>query len=134
MSSGEINKIVDTLAQKLGPMAQQVWDAYVRQQYVIGIQQIVIGSIMLLGVIGCGVVIRLAWRHYQRENAKFEATKKNGGYGYGSGPDGEGEVGISAAAGVIGLVLLAVGMLLVAEGIGHIVNPAYGAVQGLLGR
>jgi hypothetical protein len=49
MTPEQIQKIVDLLAEKLGPMAEVVWAAYVRQAYLSAIQDTIMGVATCVG-------------------------------------------------------------------------------------
>ena len=135
MSPDEINQIIDMLQKKLGPISQTVWEAYVRQQYVIGVQQILLGVAFLIAT-GIGAyVIHVIWSVLKEYQDEFDAKKAANPTGYnGTRPDGDAEAAMTVLVGIVAVVLFLIGAWLISDGIGHLVNPTYGAIQGLLGR
>lgn len=113
MSAADIQSIINTLSEKLGPVGKIAWEAYVRQRYVIGYTQL---AFAILLAIFASIASKFAWDMY-------------------SNPEHEDDDGaIVFFSGLVAVVCLIVMVGLVTDGVGHIVNPSYGAIQGLLGR
>jgi hypothetical protein len=122
MNADQINQVINELAAKLGPLGRTVWDAYVRQQLVVGYQELGFAVVLLVVMIGLLVVARMVW------NARAKAHLANPRANL-----SEYEGGTTGAL-LSGAVCLCLTLLLVSDGIAHLVNPQYGAVQALLGR
>jgi hypothetical protein len=115
MSASDINNLINTLAEKLGPLGKVVWDSYIRQQIVIGCDELV-WAVVLAGVaIGAVTVTVHCWR-----DEEFNSE---------NGPVGFFVVGCVIAPTAF-LAALGLGL----DAVGHLANPQYGAIQALLGR
>lgn len=141
--SVDVNKLAEQLAKIAGPIAQHGWEVYVRQQYVIGVQQLVGAGVLLLVAIGC--VLAAAWAvrshdrqidRYDRELAewtKFDSAKRLRSTKP-SSPDCAAELLVLVLFGLIGVVAIIVAVCLASDAFAHFYNPEYGAIQGILGR
>ena len=110
MTPEQLEQIVNTLVEKLGPIGEHVWTAYVKQVYVNVLGSAIWLLAFVLGACAC------VW-------AARRAAKPNGG--------DEFDVYIAwCAAGF--LLLLA--LVAFTFGVLQVINPEYHAIQMLLGR
>lgn len=133
----DVNKLADQLKQIAGPIAKQGWDIYLRQQYVIGWQEIAMATISLIVLVICAISFVWAVRSATaRDDAYNEAVKdwQKPSYSKPDAPDATGEVATMIAAGVFGLVAFFGLLMWSMDGFAHLFNPGYGAIQGILGR
>lgn len=114
--SVNVNQLADELGKVAGPMAQHGWEILVRQQYVIGVQQLILA---MLGSIVLGLGIHLIRRgiayprgtKYDKEDWREEAI-------------------MLTIAGVVASIIGTIAAILFgADAIAHLVNPEYGAIQ-----
>jgi len=117
----QIAAILDLLTQRFGGLATEVWSIYVRQKLIEGVLGTVSGAGMLLSV---PLFVWLTVRY----------GKKADKAGRDEGRDDSGEVILCIAFGAVAIILLVAGMLLVTPAVPKMLNPAYYALQSLLGR
>lgn len=112
MTPEQIEQIIDTLAEKLGPMAVIVWQAYVRQVYV----NVLGGALWVVGFLaaafGCWALTR-----------KCKAVKDSVDREF---------LTVIAYIGVI--VCVALAFCSFTFDVLKVLNPEYWAIQMLLGR
>lgn len=122
-----INQLVEQLKQMAGPLALHAWEIMVRQQVIAGIQSLVTGAVLLaVAVIALIAAYRLlGWAR------RYEYTGDSvlsGGY---SGEGGMQYIAPTVPV-VIAAILVAVAVALVNDGIAHLLNPEYYAIQDVL--
>lgn len=111
----DINKLVEQLKNYAGPLAEHGWEVLVRQQYIQGVQQIIWAVALLIFVVIGYFLGKKLWKWA----GKFEL-------GYGD----QGMQYIPAVVmWVASVILLFVAVFEVTDGIGHMLNPEYYAVQ-----
>jgi len=122
----DVNQLAQQLAKIAGPVAQKSWEAYVRQQYVEGWQNVF--AALIFGVILFGLVV---W------GSKLVSWAKNYEYGDFSvfGPR---DAGMPNVLVVLPFILagfaLIFALLNMSWAFAHFYNPGYGAIQDVLGR
>ena len=118
MTPDEIQKIIDMLAEKLGPMAEVVWEAYVRQAALSGLRMSVIAVVLgtLTAISGILLILFVV----------FTARNQDGDRAWWGGAS------FCDACCFVPLLLATIWVAVDAYMRTH--NPAYYAVQMLLGR
>lgn len=101
-------QIIDQLNKLLTPAAKVVWEAAVRQQYVIAFQQVAFGLLLTIFAIGC-------WRVRKKiPSDDFDRAVMSG------------------ALVVVSCAMVCVALALLSDAVGHIINPYAGAINWLL--
>lgn len=118
MSAFDINTLVNTLAEKLGPLAAQVWTAYLNQQTVIAHQELA-----MAGILGLVLLVVSAMGLWSITRAPEPLSS-----------DEDLHITARVIVVVVGLAILIVGGYLLTDALAHLSNPSYYALQGLLGR
>lgn len=129
----DINQIANTLQKIVGPIAREGWDAYVRQQYVIGIQEVVWAIIVFVGGLVAAVVATKARRALKKFDDEKEAFKKTNGYYPSWGTNEDAFVTLFVSLIAVAVIII-IDVALCVDAFGHFFNPEYGAIQGILGR
>ena len=107
----EAFKRLDAIAQNLGTTAEYLWSLLIKQAYLDGYEMLLFGLLLLVGAV---IMHRMArWAHRTSVDVPDHMA--------------------GAVMGWIVSAALAVGVCdLVAEGIFHIVNPGYYALQDII--
>lgn len=120
--SVDVNALAQQLAKIAGPIAQHGWEVYVKQQVIIGWQEAVASSFLLLLAIACAVVVVLILRDLRKEQKEHPNMETVDHYGF------------TALFVGIGLILFMFALGFGMDSFSHLANPEYGAIQGILGR
>lgn len=112
MSASDLKQIIAALKEALGP----AWDAYVRQQYIIGGEQIAVG-VMLAVAVGAS----LPFCRYMIGRFKEDESC-------------EGSLAIGVSGFILEVIALVPAVSLLSDGIGHLVNPAGYIIQGIVSK
>lgn len=105
-------QVIDVLNKLLSPAARVAWGAVVRQQYVIGVQEVVGAALFGTLVYGCW-----RWQKKLRPSKDWDSE----------------EIALfRGVAIVLAVVFALVGTWFCMDGIGHFVNPYAGAINQLL--
>lgn len=108
---------IKPIADKIGQGAQHLYEIYVKQQYISGINELIFGCGMGLVLLITGVVVfRLGLKSSQ--NDKYE---------YDDWP-----LGIMIAGPIVGLLGLILIVAFGSDGIQHIINPEYFAIEDII--
>ena len=137
----DVNKLVDQLQKIGGPIVDRVLEVYTRQQYNVGITEVATGSIQLVFAILLSVAAVIAFRkciHWSAVHAKAYSIR----YTAAEVDDSCGEAefkcwiyaSISGASVIIAIILFVISGLSLNDGILHLMNPQYYAIQEILGR
>jgi hypothetical protein len=111
----DINKLVEQLKDYAGPLAQHGWEILVRQQYIQGIQEMIWAVALLLFVVVGYIFGKKLW--------KWAGTVR-------LGTEDQGIQYIPAViTWVVSVILVFVSVGLISDGIAHLLNPEYYAVQ-----
>ena len=119
MTPQEVEQIIDMLAEKLGPMAQVVWEAYIAQAVLMGMRSTCIAITMGVLVVISACLLGL-----------FVYCSITGP----SGEDRDFCVGASVADALVFVVLLLGTIWVAVDAYMRVHNPGYYAIQMLLGR
>ena len=123
MTPQEIEQIINTLVEKLGPIGGQVWSIYVRQVYVGVITDVVLGILSLLAGVGFLLGARWCLKSYSRARATDP-------HGYGVG---ESQCIAAILCTILGPLVIIAGTVALTT-LFRLMNPQYYAIQMLLGR
>lgn len=106
-----IEKTVELLADKLGPMGEKTWELAVRQVYVDVAQSFVFGIVAIYGIMKLAKPVKEAWSEDISDMDPF-----------------------TASVGLVALVLLSVGLVIsVQTTIQNLLNPEWVAIKMILG-
>lgn len=111
----DINKLVEQIKQYAGPVAQHGWEILVKQQYIQGIQQLIWAVALFILVI---VSYRLGWRLWKWAGT-VELDYTNDGIQWIP----------CVIAWIISAILVITSIALLSDGVAHLLNPEYYAVQ-----
>lgn len=146
----DVNKLVDQLQQIGGQLVTHVLRVYIRQQFNIGITELVIGVLQALVAIILAVTTIILIRkviHWWAEWSEAETSLKND-FPYTNSP-GRNDVAmrkenaevrgwvagiLAAVTGCVGFVLAIVSVNTLYDAVLHLLNPEYFAIQQILGR
>jgi hypothetical protein len=118
MTEEEIRKIIEMLAEKIGPMSEVVWQAYVRQAALTGMRTSIIAVVLgILAAISGGLLILFMI---------YVARNQDDDRGWWSGA--------CFCDGLCFASLLLATIWVGVDAYMRIHNPAYYAIQMLLGR
>lgn len=130
MTPEEIQQIIDMLAEKLGPMAQVVWEAYLRQVYINVAQSGLLGLFLVIG--GCvGLLIGYKCLKQRRVMVAARANPADR-YSHPYGDTLPSEFGMGLGFG-LGSGAITLGLWILTYCL-QVLNPQYAAIQMLLGR
>lgn len=132
----DVNKLaeqINGIVEKLTPLAAHVWEVYVRQQYVIGYQQLAMAFLLLVMIAAGACVIAKILMAWQRDEKAWNRVHDEGKR-YGEKFDDESYMIGVVVTGVVCLLLIFPLIGFAIDGFGHLANPEYGAIQGLLNR
>lgn len=107
---------ITALAEKLGPIAKVAWSAYVNQQIVIGHQEEVAAIAMFAVAIALFALAGFLVK--EDPEAEFDGFS----------------LAASFAAFIMAMAALVAVMWFTMDAAGHLSNPSYYAIQGILGR
>lgn len=137
MSQSQIQQIIDALKSASG----YGWDALVRQQVVVGYQELASSACLFITLAVLLIVSLRLYRHYRHNDeanverrAKERSKSQNS---YCSSADDLATEGFAIGSifcSIAALILLCVVIFLTIDGVGHIVNPAGYAITQLLPR
>jgi hypothetical protein len=120
----QIKRELQPLAEKLGEGAAFVYETYVRQQMISGV-------VSLVGSLVGSVVVFLALKWFWRLTMVKQAEAVGNSY-YASTYDGEGWVWARVTATVLACIWFLVSFFVFFDGVQHLLNPHYYAIQDLL--
>jgi len=119
MTPEEIQQIIDMLAEKLGPMAQVVWEAYVTQAGLSGIRAgLMAVALAILTLVSASLLAIFIWGI---KHSKIQDDK-------------EFCMGSAVFDGVAFVIVLVATIYVAVDAYMRLNNPAYYAIQMLLGR
>ena len=125
--TSELEQIIEMLIEKLGPLGEHVWTVYVRQVYLMAVQEFVFALLLLAGG---GVLVALSkWLWAQRQTAVENNRGKS--YPWTNDTFGWDMATMVAVIGACCVIVFGVASLL---GCLDVLNPEYYAIQMLLGR
>jgi uncharacterized membrane protein len=129
MTPEEIQQIIDMLAEKLGPLAQTVWEAYLKQVYIQAAQNAFLGILLIIG--GC-IGLAIGYKCFKQRQVIVAARKSQDRYGHAYGDTIDQELGMGLGFG-LGSTATVLGVFILSFCV-QILNPEYTAIQMLLGR
>ncbi len=112
----ELLKRFDTLTSKLGEAGGHVWSWYVRQSYVEGIVNLVMAGILILFILLCVKIFYIALARTETDEYADSSWVW------------------MIASPVAGFILTILTLCNIYDGLLHLLNPSYYALQNLLGR
>ncbi len=110
----KVKPIFDAVATKIGQGSEFVWGVLIKQQFVEGISDFVIAGVMLIGVV---IAAYIAYKFAKNAKIHDDADYYAG----------------TAVSLIVGGFLLAGSTQFTVDGIKHTVNPAYYALEFLMG-
>lgn len=121
MNNVDVSKIIDQLKEALGPISQQVMEAYIRQQMVVGVQSLVSAAAALVVMATMGYVSKRLWS-WARAGWDGHPGDEDWAFAH--------FLPIGCLVVTAFAFFFAVGQI--ENGVAHLVNPTYYAIQDLL--
>jgi len=131
MTPQEITQIIDILAERLGPMAEVVWVAYVRQTQLHGWAWLGIAVILLAITTVCLGAVLKAGRDLRQIGPDAESSYEAR---YAAEQNRKAAESLLCCFGGVGCCSLVLFIYACAAAMMRLANPSFYAIQALLGR
>ena len=130
--SSQIPALLQKIAQMASPAANYAWSRYMEQSYIIGVQQLVVAVVGVVAMVGSALGARAVFQAIAVARERHERKQQGKTYPDRFDADGLGAAAVALiAAGVVGACLAVANVL---TAIPYLMNPAYYAIQALLGH